>query len=74
MGPPLSPGVCAERLLQLFKHHLPVFTGGTFGGAFAPDFDASKLASPPAASGRAASGASGQQETSHAQGRSNRHG
>ena len=46
MGPPLSPGVCAERLLQLFRHHLPVFTGGTFAGASAPDFDASKLASP----------------------------
>jgi hypothetical protein len=39
LGPPLSPGMCAERLLQLFKHHLPLFTG-----ASAPDFDASKLA------------------------------
>jgi hypothetical protein len=59
LGPPLSPGMCAERLLQLFKHHLPVFTGGTFGGASAPDFDASKLASPLGA---------------NAQGSSNRHG
>ncbi len=69
LGPPLSPGVCAERLLQLFRHHLPVFTG-----ASATDFDASKLASSQAASGRASSGASGQQESAHAQTRSNRHG
>jgi uncharacterized protein len=45
LGPPLSPGMCAERLLQLFRHHLPVFTGQALSGASAPDFDASKLAS-----------------------------